>query len=95
MKFFLDSADINEIATLYETGFVDGVSTNLSLIAFSASNIIDTIKEICDAVHGPVSASNGNGSQTMVAEGQKLRPSHQMLWSKYPYGKFGCLPKTE
>ena len=45
MKIFLDSADINEIKTYIDTGFVDGVTTNPSLIAKSGRNILDAISE--------------------------------------------------
>jgi transaldolase len=56
MKFFIDTADVAEIADLASTGLVDGVTTNPSLIAKSGRNIIDVIAEICDLVDGPVSA---------------------------------------
>ena len=46
MKLFLDTADINEIAELNETGLVDGITTNPSLIAKSGRNILETIKKI-------------------------------------------------
>ena len=50
MKIFLDSADINEIKTYIDTGFVDGVTTNPSLIAKSGRNILEAISEICSLV---------------------------------------------
>ena len=43
MKIFLDSADIGEINALFDTGFIDGVTTNPSLIAKSGQDILDTI----------------------------------------------------
>ena len=46
MKIFLDSADINEIKTYIASGFVDGVTTNPSLIAKSGRNILEAISEI-------------------------------------------------
>ena len=46
MKIFLDSADISEITALCGTGFVDGITTNPSLIAKSGRNILETIAEI-------------------------------------------------
>ena len=54
MKIFLDSADIDEISALINTGFVDGVTTNPSLIAKSGHNILDRIAEICAIVDGAV-----------------------------------------
>ncbi len=56
MKFFVDTADINEIKDLAATGLLDGVTTNPSLIMKSGRNFLEVIKEICDAVEGDVSA---------------------------------------
>ncbi len=73
MKIFLDSANLDEIKTLNETGLIDGVTTNPSLIAKSGMNFIDTIGKICLIVNGPVSAEvTGINKETMVKEGQKL-----------------------
>jgi transaldolase len=56
MKFFIDTADINEIKELAATGLVDGVTTNPSLVAKSGRKFTEVVKEICDIVPGPVSA---------------------------------------
>ncbi|CUH36088.1 putative transaldolase [Jannaschia seosinensis] len=56
MKFFVDTADIDAIRELAELGMVDGVTTNPSLILKSGRDILETTKEICDLVEGPVSA---------------------------------------
>jgi transaldolase len=56
MKFFVDTADINEIQDLAATGLLDGVTTNPSLVAKSGGNFVDLIKNICGIVKGPVSA---------------------------------------
>lgn len=56
MKFFIDTADINEIKELADTGFIDGVTTNPSLILKSGGKIDEVIKQICDIIPGPVSA---------------------------------------
>lgn len=73
MKIFLDSADIDEIKAHQDSGFVDGVTTNPSLIAQSGRNIIDTIAEICEMVPGPVSAEvTATDFETMLSEGKKL-----------------------
>lgn len=56
MKFFVDTADVNEIRELNDLGLVDGVTTNPSLIAKSGRNILEVTKEICGIVKGPVSA---------------------------------------
>lgn len=56
MKFFIDTADLDEIKELADTGLLDGVTTNPSLIAKSGGNILDVIADICEIVSGPVSA---------------------------------------
>lgn len=56
MKFFVDTADVNEIRELNELGLVDGVTTNPSLIMKSGGNILEVTRQICDIVEGPVSA---------------------------------------
>lgn len=56
MKFFIDTADVNEIKTAVQRGWVDGVTTNPSLIAKSGRKFEDVIKEICTLTDGPVSA---------------------------------------
>jgi transaldolase len=56
MKFFVDTADIKEIAEMNDTGLLDGVTTNPSLIMKSGRDIMEVTKEICDLVEGPVSA---------------------------------------
>lgn len=56
MKFFIDTADIQEIRQAYLRGWVDGVTTNPSLIAKSGRVFHDVIREICKEVPGPVSA---------------------------------------
>ena len=50
MKFFVDTADIKQIEDLIPTGFIDGVTTNPSLIAKQGTNIKETIKTICSLV---------------------------------------------
>lgn len=74
MKFFIDTADINEIKQLADTGLLDGVTTNPSLVAKSGhDSFLDLIKEICDLVDGPVSAEvAATDFDTMLAEAQKL-----------------------
>ncbi len=56
MKFFVDTADTAEIADLAESGMVDGVTTNPSLIAKSGRDFMKVTREICGLVDGPVSA---------------------------------------
>lgn len=56
MKFFIDTADIAEIRDLAETGLLDGVTTNPSLVAKTGRKFVDLVKEITEVVEGPVSA---------------------------------------
>lgn len=73
MKFFVDTADIAEITELNETGLLDGVTTNPSLVAKTGKDFVSTIKEICRIVKGPVSAEvTATDHATMLAEGRKL-----------------------
>lgn len=73
MKFFIDTADLNEIRDLAATGLLDGVTTNPSLIAKSGGDFLETIREICRVVPGDVSAEvTATDYHTMVREGQAL-----------------------
>ncbi len=73
MKFFVDTADVAEIRDLAETGLLDGVTTNPSLIMKSGRPMLEVIKEICDIVEGEVSAEvAGTDFDTMMTEGKKL-----------------------
>ena len=73
MKFFIDTADIDEIRELAATGLLDGVTTNPSLIAKSGRAFLPVIEEICALVDGPVSAEvTATDADGMVAEGRRL-----------------------
>jgi transaldolase len=73
MKFFVDTADTDEIRDLAATGMVDGVTTNPSLVAKSGRDFMEVLKEICEIVDGPVSAEvTATDHETMLAEGRKL-----------------------
>ncbi|MCD6183713.1 MAG: fructose-6-phosphate aldolase, partial [Thermovirga sp.] len=56
MKFFIDTADIEEIRTAYGWGVISGVTTNPSLVAKTGRDMQEAILEICDIVDGPISA---------------------------------------
>lgn len=56
MKFFVDTADTNDIRELEATGLIDGVTTNPSLIVKSGRDFKEVIAEICEITEGPVSA---------------------------------------
>ena len=73
MKFFVDTADLTEIRDLADTGLLDGVTTNPSLIAKSGGNMLDIIAEICSLVPGPVSAEvTATDVDGMLAEAKVL-----------------------
>jgi transaldolase len=85
MKFFIDTADIAEIRELAATGFVDGVTTNPSLVAKSGRNFLDVVAEICDVVPGPVSAEvAATDHATMLAEGRRLAKIAKNVTVKVP-----------
>jgi len=92
MKIFLDSADIAEITALCDTGFVDGITTNPSLIAKSGRNILETIAEICSLVDGSVSAEvTATDFKTMLTEGQKLAAIAPNVTVKVPLTRDGLM----
>ncbi|AVX03472.1 fructose-6-phosphate aldolase [Maritalea myrionectae] len=73
MKFFVDTAEVAEIKELNESGLLDGVTTNPSLIAKSGRDFIEVVKEICDLIDGPVSAEvAATDYDGMVKEGDYL-----------------------
>ena len=85
MKFFVDTAEIDQIAELNELGMVDGVTTNPSLIMKSGRDIIGVTREICSIVSGPVSAEvTATEATAMIAEGRKLGEIAENIAVKVP-----------
>ena len=85
MKFFIDTADIAEIRALAATGFVDGVTTNPSLVAKSGRKFLDAVAEICAIVPGPVSAEvTATDAESMIREGRKLATIARNVAVKVP-----------
>ncbi|MDA0260634.1 MAG: fructose-6-phosphate aldolase [Proteobacteria bacterium] len=85
MKFFVDTADIDEIRDLAATGLLDGVTTNPSLIAKSGRDFFEVLNEICACVEGPVSAEvTALDFDTMVDEGRKLAALASNIAVKVP-----------
>jgi len=73
MKFFIDTADVKEIAAANDLGLVDGVTTNPSLIAKSGRDFHEVLKEIIALVDGPISAEVvATDAAGMVSEGEEL-----------------------
>ncbi|MBT07181.1 MAG: fructose-6-phosphate aldolase [Rhodospirillaceae bacterium] len=85
MEFFIDTADVNEIAELVETGLVDGVTTNPSLIAKTGHSYQATLGAICDLVKGPVSAEvTALEPEDMLQEGRHLSKISDNIVVKVP-----------
>ncbi len=85
MKFFVDTANIDDIKDLAATGLLDGVTTNPSLIAKSGRDFIPLIEEICDVVSGPVSAEvAATDYETMRKEAEVLRKIADHVAIKVP-----------
>lgn len=85
MKFFVDTADVNEIKELAATGLLDGVTTNPSLIAKSGRDFKETIAEICEIVPGPVSAEvAATDTAGMLSEARELAKIAKNVTIKVP-----------
>jgi transaldolase len=85
MKFFVDTADVAEIRELAETGLLDGVTTNPSLIMKAGRPIAEVIAEICDITPGPVSAEVAAiDFEGMLKEGRKLAAIAKNVAVKVP-----------
>ncbi len=85
MKFFVDTADVAEIRELAETGLLDGVTTNPSLILKSGRDVREVITEICGLTTGPVSAEVvALEASAMIAEGRELAKIANNIAIKLP-----------
>jgi len=85
MKFFIDTADVNEIRAAHDLGLVDGVTTNPSLIAKSGRKFKDVIKEIVSIVDGPISAEVISlDAPGMLKEAKDLVKIHKNIVIKVP-----------
>jgi len=85
MKFFLDTANIDEIKDANSMGMVDGVTTNPSLIAKEGRDFEEVIKEICEIVDGPISAEViSTDSEGMLKEARHLAGLHKNIVVKIP-----------
>ncbi len=92
MKFFIDSADIKEIKHANERGWVDGVTTNPSLIAKCGRPFTEVIADICSAVKGPVSAEVlSTSAEDMYSEGKKLAKIADNVVVKIPMTEEGLV----
>ena len=85
MKFFIDTANIDEIKKANELGMVDGVTTNPSLVAKEGREFKGLIKEICGIVDGPVSAEVvSTDAEGMVKEARELAKLADNIVVKIP-----------
>ena len=85
MKFFVDTADVDEIRDLIPTGLVDGVTTNPSLVMKSGRDFREVVAEICGFVDGPVSAEvTATEAEQMITEGKSLAQIADNVCVKLP-----------
>jgi len=89
MKFFIDTANLNEIAEAQALGVLDGVTTNPSLMAKEGitgpANILNHYKKICDIVTGDVSAEViATDYEGMIEQGEELAALHPQIVVKLP-----------
>ncbi|MGB6288899.1 MAG: fructose-6-phosphate aldolase [Desulfobulbales bacterium] len=85
MKFFIDTANIDEIKKAHALGMVDGVTTNPSLIAKENRPFKELLREICELVDGPVNGEVVSlDAEGMVEEGRKLAAFHPNIVVKIP-----------
>ena len=85
MKFFIDTANIDEIKEAAKMGMADGVTTNPSLISKEGRDFEEVIKEICEIVDGPISAEViSTDTEGMVKEARHLAGIHNNIVVKIP-----------
>ena len=94
MKFFIDTANLDQIKEAQDLGILDGVTTNPSLMAkegiIGKKNILDHYKKICDIVDGDVSAEViATNYEGIVNEGKELSSLHKQIVVKVPMIKEG------
>ena len=90
MKFFVDSADINEIKPVVEWGMCDGVTTNPSLVAKTGKPLAQVIAEITEIVDGPISIeATALDYDGLVKEAREIAAIHDNLVVKIPMTKDG------
>lgn len=85
MKFFIDTANIEEIKKAWGLGVIDGVTTNPSLVSKEGKDPVALLREICSIVNGPVSAEAVTmTADEMVREGKALAKIHKNIVVKIP-----------
>ncbi len=90
MKFFIDTADVNEIREAESLGILDGVTTNPTLVSRTGRPFKETIEEICSIVKGPVSAEVvSTDTEGIIKEGRELAKIADNIVVKVPLIKDG------
>jgi transaldolase len=90
MKFFIDTANLEQIREMQDLGIIDGVTTNPSLLAKEGADPIEQLKKICQIVDGPVSAEVvGLKTDEMVSEARDLAKLAPNIVIKIPMTKDG------
>src|SRR6266436_61251 len=90
MKFFLDTANIEEIREVASTGILDGITTNPTLISKEGNPFEEQLLKICSIVDGPVSAETVSPDAAgMVEEGRHLAKLHKNIVVKCPMTREG------
>ena len=87
MKFFIDTANVEEIRKANDMGVISGVTTNPSLIAREGRDFNEVIKEITSIVDGPISGevkATTEDSEGMIAEGREIAKIHKNMVVKIP-----------
>jgi transaldolase len=85
MKFFIDTANVEEIRKANECGLVDGVTTNPTLVSREKRDFRELIEEICSIVDGPVNAEAVSlDTKGLVKEGRELAKIHKNIVTKIP-----------
>src|SRR4028118_405601 len=97
MKFFIDSANLDEIKRVAEMGLVDGVTTNPTLLAKEGKGFKSTIQEICSMIEGPVSAEvvSAHSAEEMLKEAHTVASWHPNVVVKVPFGPEGMKGGTK
>ena len=85
MRFFLDTANLEELKTAAKWGIVDGVTTNPSLIAKEGITMQEQVRRICEIIDGDISAEViATDSDNMLVEGRELAKIHKNIVVKLP-----------
>ena len=92
MKFFVDTADVNDIKEFSDIGLIDGVTTNPSLIYKSGRDFKEVIKEIAELISGPISAEvTSLNKEEMISQGKILSSIAKNIVVKVPLTMDGLI----